>query len=306
MEITPILPNNLSRCMKLTNVYAGTIMDKKNTKKLMTIFKETFPMKLELNHLKRVKSSVDSSLEFIICSKDERTRDELFKDDNITNYLTNIRIEKVPAFNPLTKSHFQHASKFWPCTFHEDKKIKELIEGTNISKEKRKYIQNNFSILTEREQSLRKRCCLVVEPTNEKILAISFDCSDISDPLQHATMVAIDMIASLQGGGAYKNLTYVKDKKLNETLTVSANLDDNKSYTGETSFLEGYLGTDLEIYSIVEPCVMCSMALLHSRVSRLFFQKHNLRSGGVSSVFKLHNEEGLNHHFEVYSVKQIV
>lgn len=305
MKINPILHSSLSRCMRLTNVYVGTIIDKQTTKKIMTIFKETYPMLIELGHLKRVKSSIDSSLDFIICSEEHKTLDELSKDININNFLTNIRIEKVPAFSPLTKNQFQQASIFWPCTFHEDKKIKELITGINISKKKKRHILDYFSILNDREKSLRKSCCLVVDPTLETILAISFDCSNKTDPLQHAVMVALDMIAKLQGAGAYKNLIYVKDKELEKTLTVMTYLDgnQNKSYLDESDdLLEGYLGTDLELYCNVEPCIMCSMALLHSRISRLFFQKHNSHSGGLSSVFKLHTEEGLNHHFEVYHV----
>ena len=305
MEINPIVHRSLSRCMNLTNVYVGTIIDKKNTKKMMTIFKEKYPMLVELSHLKRVKPSIDSSLDFIICSEEYKTIEELSNDIVISNFLTNVRIEKVPAFNPLTKIQFQQASIFWPCTFHEDKKTKELIEGKNISKEKRRHIQNYFSILNSREQSCKKNCCLVVNPKSETILATSFDCSSKTDSLQHSVMVALDMIAKLQGAGAYENLIYAKDKGRKETLAVMTDADVKqcKSYFDEDdNVLEGYLGTDLELYSIVEPCIMCSMALLHSRISRLFFQKHNPQSGGLSSVFKLHTEEGLNHHFEVYHV----
>ena len=46
----------------------------------------------------------------------------------------------------------------------------------------------------------------------------------------------------------------------------------------------------------------CSMALLHSRIRRLFFESPNKISGGLSGVFSLHTDEGLNHHFEVYRV----
>ena len=51
MEINPIVQNSLSRCMELTNVYVGTIIDKKNTKKMMTIFKEIYPMSVSYTHL---------------------------------------------------------------------------------------------------------------------------------------------------------------------------------------------------------------------------------------------------------------
>lgn len=46
----------------------------------------------------------------------------------------------------------------------------------------------------------------------------------------------------------------------------------------------------------------CSMALLHSRVRRVFYEAPNLLNGGLGSVYRIHTEEGLNHHFEVYKI----
>ncbi|KAL7420180.1 tRNA-specific adenosine deaminase subunit tad3 [Cryptotrichosporon argae] len=60
-----------------------------------------------------------------------------------------------------------------------------------------------------------------------------------------------------------------------------------------------YLLTSLTLFTTHEPCVMCCMALLHSRVSQVFYV-HPSNGGGFEGVYQVHGRKDLNHRFEVY------
>lgn len=64
-----------------------------------------------------------------------------------------------------------------------------------------------------------------------------------------------------------------------------------------------YLCTGYDIYLSREPCIMCSMALTHSRIRRIFFQEKR-SNGGICSLVKLQSIKALNHHFQVFHVQE--
>lgn len=51
-----------------------------------------------------------------------------------------------------------------------------------------------------------------------------------------------------------------------------------------------------------EPCVLCSMSLLHSRIDAVIFFNENTAAGALGSTCYLHSMEALNHRFPVYRV----
>ena len=53
------------------------------------------------------------------------------------------------------------------------------------------------------------------------------------------------------------------------------------------------------VYVSLEPCVMCAGALMWSKIDRLVFGASDSKSGACGSLFNIHNNQLLNHRFEV-------
>lgn len=58
---------------------------------------------------------------------------------------------------------------------------------------------------------------------------------------------------------------------------------EKEFYVKDNINQSGYLCVDLDIYLTNEPCVMCSMAILHSRFRRCIFAKRMPLTGGMTS-----------------------
>lgn len=65
------------------------------------------------------------------------------------------------------------------------------------------------------------------------------------------------------------------------------------------SRLENYRLMETTLYVTLEPCIMCAGALIQARVSRLVYGARDPKSGGVVSLYRLLQDERLNHRVEI-------
>ncbi|KAJ8367639.1 hypothetical protein AAFF_G00314260 [Aldrovandia affinis] len=240
-EVCPVLSDELSQDTALLEAYAAPIVNKKETSRLVKELASVYPLP-GLRHLKRVRACKASGsahpLEAIVV--DSRGLGEPF-------------LVRIPACPPLTRPQFEQASRHWPTTFHEDK------QGSAAG----------------RARGLGAVGAVVVDPQSERVVATGHDCSRGDRPLCHAVMVCIDLVARGQGGGAYEFDEYAACQSSapppqsdGPILPPSGDvLDSGRTQTSSAPYIcSGY-----DLYVTREPCVMCAMALVHSRIGRVFY-----------------------------------
>lgn len=98
------------------------------------------------------------------------------------------------------------------------------------------------------------------------------------NPMAHAAMRAIGMVAqkrhalSTAGDAQQSYFGDVPLTRLESTVSAESLTDSG-----------GYLCLDLDLFLTHEPCVMCSMAILHSRFRRVVFAQRMIHTGALSA-----------------------
>ena len=65
--------------------------------------------------------------------------------------------------------------------------------------------------------------------------------------------------------------------------------------------INNYRLLDTTLYVTLEPCIMCSGAIIHSRVKRVVYAAQDPKAGAVASAFTILGTDCLNHKVDVAS-----
>lgn len=64
-------------------------------------------------------------------------------------------------------------------------------------------------------------------------------------------------------------------------------------------YLNNHRLDNCDLYVTIEPCLMCSGAIIHSRIKRVIFGAYELKTGACHSQYQVFDNAQINHHCEV-------
>lgn len=187
--------------------------------------------------------------------------------------------------------------------------VTSACAGSLQQEEKGEMTRYMREVCSAANKSGMDNAALIVNPDTQDVVALEVD-AQASHPLHHAVMQALDAVATgylaqsdtlENGNGAgepqSKRMRTPDDE--NGAATSACNMPQHSLCESSD---QPYLCKGYDCYVVCEPCVMCAMALTHSRIRRVLYAKTD-PSGALGGAIRLHGQAGLNHRLQVYHVQ---
>ncbi|XP_021951872.1 uncharacterized protein LOC110848847 [Folsomia candida] len=209
ITIEAIISDTFITDIPLRNVISCVIGDRKQAAKLVNSLP---PLPQNLLHLKRIRTR-GGRLEIIVCPPPDTTEQEI--NDPISAVremlqlqnpdswrgldLSLLHLSPVASSLPLCRKQYDAVFTYWPCNFHPDRPIEEIMsENAGFSGVE---IEEIYNIVTTQvmEHSRRhenRQVCLVYDPSGDKEILVCTLGQGGPNPLNHAVMVAVEQFQS--------------------------------------------------------------------------------------------------------------
>ncbi|OJA16836.1 hypothetical protein AZE42_03632 [Rhizopogon vesiculosus] len=202
----------------------------------------------------------------------------------------------VPCNPALTQTSLVLKNTLWPTVYAPRRKW----EPEKWSIAKVRWARNAINhILRESNQTSGELPVIAHVPRpfgDEAQLPQSFTAKDTristAHPLRHATMNVIREIADFRASISSSDIAA-------DSLMSASPPEDSREISCTSSNGTNYLLTGLTLFITHEPCIMCSMALLHSRVKEVFYIIPMPQTGGCSGSACLPALRGVNHRYSI-------
>lgn len=289
----------------------------RDTKKILDVLCKEVPLEeYELLHLKRVRKKKDENdmVEIVVCpSPSYRTLNASVQD--ICDQYSKDEV-LVAKFSPISKMEFKDWGQYWPINYHPSELERNREKGLSedeiavISKFHTKLESDNTNIIQLTNAQFQNHAAFIVNPMTQNILASSMLAYQLlqsrygqellyDHKLLTPTMVCIDHLAEMVSGhippeaGKYSIYPILKCLFAHSCSSI---------YLGHVPS-DQYLCTGLDLYIYQEPDLMSSMALVHSRIRRVYFIHPDLHEGALlSGNGHIHQLRSLNHHYRVFQL----
>ncbi|CEG44136.1 Subunit of tRNA-specific adenosine-34 deaminase [Plasmopara halstedii] len=268
-------------------------------------------VELGFTHLKRLKKHPElaKTLIALVCpiSSNDNAVGTSTKELRELEMIFEAKLTTAEALKrpPRTRELYEKYTQLWPLIFHAS--VEESVTTAPIGEEETNQMEKLLRVavkigttLEEDRQEVLKCAwgCVVVNPAANELITSSKTVG-IVEMLYHPVMVAINRVAERdrrRDSEARKDTEHKKLKR-REKEDLILTTTENTTITKQS---DSYLCTGYDVYVDHEPCAMCAMALVHSRVRRVVFDRANPSDGVLMSSIKLHTIKSLNHHYRVF------
>lgn len=121
----------------------------------------------------------------------------------------------------------------------------------------------------------------------------------LSHPLRHAVMNVVRAIADYRASSSNRDDSSLPHVSINPTAGPQLSGTSTPDPAATSRNGSHYLLTSLTLFTSHEPCIMCSMALLHSRVKEVFYLVPMNKTGGCGGVACVPRLDGVNHRYSI-------
>jgi tRNA-specific adenosine deaminase 3 len=258
----------------------------------------------ELSHLRRIYKNLSAGTTLIaLYLTSKKSMSEVQADlADYDSELSDLKLvqKTVPARAAHSMKEVEHLRALWPVALRQRPIVASDLPW---SADRKAWVKNGMQIVIDLAKWNKAQGELPVAvyaasppleaqlnepdaiPPTPDIRASGVDTRKAArHPLRHATISCVTEIAKLR--------------------TVSPFADIQATRNGA-----GYLLTSLSVFMSHEPCVMCVMALVHSRVKEVFYLSSAggaSNGGGFGGSYPVHSHSGLNHQMDLFDCSDLV